>query len=499
MGGCTGRGALAGAVLTVLLACGSGASPGAGPGGSTGPTGATGPTGTTGPTGGSGGGASVAPPVKVGDFAFYGPDQGLSPTVHDVSADEAGNVYVAAGDAVYARARGETDFRRFTPEAAGLTRNCHDPAYISVPTPPDPPATCPIISVAGGAPGTAVLGFQGVGVDYDYDAPWALDSGGADLVAFDGTALTRTRHVLLASPPGVVCEHWRPGTGNTVCDETWIDSPWMSGRKKMRQVKRIVVNHDARHALSLGDVYFGATHGTIGILVARPGARGWIDYTRGDPAWADTAGVWEHEHPARSWTDGRFLTGESTGLALDPVTNVPWFSNQFFTSSLPDYATTPHPSWNGWWGPTSKLRWFWQEDGDPDDPSLRDNVSGLSFCDDGALWVASSNHGIGRYDPSTGAWKGISTPSNHGNAVSAVACDPADGSVWVGFAWGGFGRLRGDRWDARYGVPPEAPAFTWNPVTAIQIDRWAQPRIVYLAHAPSAKYGPGGVTVYTGP
>jgi hypothetical protein len=267
----------------------------------------------------------------------------------------------------------------------------------------------------------------------------------------------------------------------------------------MRQVKRIAVNHDTRRSLSYGDVYFGATHGTLGILVAQPEARGWLDSTKGDPAWADARGVWEHEHPARSWPDGRFLTGESTGLALDPITNVPWFANQFFTTSLPEYATARRPSWNGWWGPMAPFLAFWQTQGNPDDASLRDNVSGLSFCDDGTLWVASGNHGIARHDPSTGAWQGISTPPGYGDAVSAIACDPADGSAWVGFAWGGFGRVRDGGWDPESSVPANAPTFTWNPVRSIQIDRWASPRIVYLAHQPSARYGPGGVTAYGGP
>ena len=441
---------------------------------------------------------NVAPPVIVGDFTFYGTDQGLSATVHDVSADEAGNVYVAAGDAVFARARANRDFKKFTPDAAGLTRNCHDPQYISNPNPPNPLASCPVISVAGAAAGKAVIGFQGVGVDYDYDAPWALDSGGADLLSFDGTALTRDRHVFLASPPGVICEDWVPGTNNTVCATTWVDSTWMSGRKKMRQVKRIVVNHDARRALSYGDVYFGATHGSLGILVAHPDQRGWIDYTRGDPAWADTRGVWEHEHPAKTWpADGRFLTGESTGLAWNPTDGVPWFSNQYFTTSLPGYATIPHPSWNGWWSAMTTLRAFWEPDGNPDDASLRDNVSGLSFCADGTLWVASSNHGIGRYDPRTDTFTAIALPAGYGNAAAAIACDPADGSVWVGFVWGGFARWKAGSWS--HFVPQNAPQFTWNPVRAIQVDRWTTPRVVYLAHERSARYGPGGVTAYTGP
>jgi hypothetical protein len=439
----------------------------------------------------------------IGDFTFYSVDQGLSPDVWDVSADEGGNVYVVTGDAVYARTRDALDFRRFTPADAGLTQNCHDPAQIANPDPPDPLVTCPIISVAGGAAGKAVLGLRGVGIDFDYDAPWALDSGGADLVTFDPAAgtLTRDRHVLIASPPGVICEHWHPGTNNTVCDETWADSPWMGGRKKMRQVKHIVVNHDAARARSYGDVYFGATHGSLGILAAHPDARGWLDYTKGDPKWADTLGIWEHEHPANSWPpDGRYLTGESTGLALDPLENVPWFANQFRIASLPDYATAAHPSWNGWWGamsPPQPYLAIWEPEGNPDDASRRDNVSGLSFCANGTLWVASSNHGLARLSRD-GTTTLVPLPTGYGNAASAVACDPADGSVWVGFAWGGYGRWNG-AWDYRYFVGPDAPQFTWNPVRSIQIDRWTRPRAVYIAHEASPKYGPGGVTVYTGP
>jgi hypothetical protein len=55
--------------------------------------------------GGSGGGGDaphdqparvVKPPIVGGAFRYYSVDQGLPPDVRDVSADEGGNVYVAA-------------------------------------------------------------------------------------------------------------------------------------------------------------------------------------------------------------------------------------------------------------------------------------------------------------------------------------------------------------------------------------------------------------------
>jgi len=441
------------------------------------------------------------PPAASGSFLFYGKDQGLTADVSDVSPDEGGNVYVAAGGAVFAKRRADQDFAKFEPKDAGLTANCWDEKEIKNPTPAGDPFTCPVISVAGAAAGKAVIGFKGVGIDYDYDAPWALDSGGADLVTFDGTKLARDRHVLIASPPGVICEHWADPPMNTVCNETWIDSTWMSGRKKARQVLRIVVNHDPRRTRSYGDVFFGATHASISILVAQPDQRGWIDYTKGDPKWAETKGIWEHEHPAIAAPDGRFLTGESTGLAIDPTTGVPWFSNEIRTASLPGYASMSHPSWNGWWGDMSPPRVgdggflaFW---GDPANTSYWDGVSGLSFCDDGTLYVGSTGHGLGRHRPD-GSWTQIDFPGSAWGAT-AIACDPSDGSVWVGFGTGGFGRWKDGAWQQDSAVPKDAPQFASNPVRSIQIDRWTTPRIVYMAHTPTQQYGPGGVTVYNGP
>jgi hypothetical protein len=94
-----------------------------------------------------------------------------------------------------------------------------------------------------------------------------------------------------------------------------------------------------------------------------------------------------------------------------------------------------------------------------------------------------------------GALSYLALPEGLGNSANAVACAPSDGSVWVGFGWGGFGRWNGSWWTVEQAGPP---AFALQgPVRAIQIDRWASPRIVYLAHAAS-RFGPGGLTVYQG-
>jgi hypothetical protein len=501
------------AAAAVMAACGGGSSAAKQPAGTEQPPGdqpAPTPTPTPTPTP-----AQVKPPLVTGDYAFYGTDQGLTDTIYDVSADEGGNVYVAGGAAVFAKTLAAQDFARFDASTSGLTKNCHDPSQIANATPPDGAAMCPIISVAGSAAGKAIIGFHGVGTDGDLDADWAIDSGGADVVTFDGTTMTRARHVFIASPPHTACERWADPPANTVCGETYIGSIWDVGRRKLRQVNRIVVNHDRTRSLSYGDVYMGGTHASLTILVANPDARGWIDYLAlsdkgtSDPKWQDSKGIWEHHHPAIDSPSGAFLTGSAYAIALDPVNNTPWYANAIRIASLQGYAIDSHPTWHMWWGdqvPALPHLWIWQQEGSQTDASLRDNVSSMSFCADGTLWVGSDNHGLARVsldrsrlNDTTAGYdiRRIPTPDATGGAM-AVACD-TDGSLWVGFSWGGFGRLKNGSWTNMSFLLQGVPKFVLNPVRSIQIDRWSGTRRVYLAHLPSIRNGPGGVTIYSGP
>jgi len=507
-----GWAAALGAIAIAIAGCGGGGgtktpTDTSGGGDTSGDGGGAGGGGDGGGSGGGGGGGgdvapAVKPPVVVGSFRFWGAEQGLSARISDVSADEAGNVYVAAGDAVFAKTRDAQDFTRFDADAAGLTKNCHDPSQISNPSPTDPAVMCPVISVAGSTPNNAIIGFQGVGTDGDTDADWAVDSGGADVVTFDGKALARERHVRIATPPGYVCEFFVEGTNDTECYTFW-DPFYNFGRRKLRQVQRIVVNHDKGRALSYGDALLGGTHASISILVANPEARGLEDLTKGDPAWADAKDVFEHEHPA-IFAHGKFLTGEAWALAFDPTTNVPWYANQIRMASLPGYATMRRPELSShfhgpWWGnqdPPNPHLWIWSEDADPADLAKRDGVQSIAFCDDGTMWVGSESHGLAFRRKGASTFTTLGVPSGAGGAL-AVACDPLDGSVWVGFAWGGFGRYKGGAWVTDI-APDDLPAFARGPVRSIQIDRWATRRIVYLAHLES-RLGPGAVTAYDGP
>lgn len=457
----------------------------------------------------------IAPPVVMGDFTFYGPAQGLPASVWDVSADEGGNVYVAAGAAMLAKARTDRDFKKFDAATSGLTTNCDEAKS----------AMCPIVSVGGAEPGRALIGFKGIGSDGDSDPNWQIESGGADVVTFDGAALSRERHVHVAGWPERICEDYS-------LPPCFVgDQIFEKGRRKVRQVLRIAVNHRAG-TLHHGDFWIAGTHGTFSLLAARAAERGMQDLSSQYPGTEDRRGVWEHDHPALTdGVTGDFLTGDSTAIAVDPLTGDPWAANQFRLAGKFGYAVradgSPQrsgwdaamwPPYRGWSLPGETYLDVWKDtiplnfgQYDARDPSNADNTSSVSFCDDGSLWVASGTRGLARItfdraairvdpsgvDPATVLTVDhVALPTATGNNAWAVACD-LDGSLWVGFGWGGFGRRFPDgSWQY---LPTDAPAFTANPVRNIQIDRWASPRRVYLAHVSTTRLGPGGVTAYAGP
>ncbi len=440
----------------------------------------------------------AGPSATIGAFTFYGADQGMAADVWDVSPDEAGNVYVAAGSSLLVKRRADEAFRGFDAAAVGITRNCDEQKT----------QACPLVSVGGAAPGVAVVGLQGLGRDGDLDPDWWLDSGGADVVAFDGEKVSRTRHVHVAGMPHQFCMDHSPPP----C--TFGDATWEKGRRKVRQILRIAVNHRAG-TLQYGDVWMAGTHGTFNLIVANPGLRGWVDLTPQFPGTEDRKYVWEHDHPSMyAWAtiDGTkqfgFLTGTSTALALDPTTGDPWGAHELRLATKQGGGSRAD-GWNApmWppWSPENEILSYldvWPDpipldpmDYDARDPRWMDATSSLSFCDDGTLWIASWIHGLARRAPD-GSISYVDLPPELGNSAFAVACDPSDGSVWVGFGWGGFGRFDGEWWTVEQIGPP---AFALqSPVRSIQIDRWTTPRIVYFAHAAS-RFGPGGVTVYRGP
>jgi hypothetical protein len=436
-------------------------------------------------------------PVKVGHWTYYGTAQGLSGDIQDVSADEGGNVYVAGGDALYVKLREDERFLRFDSSNAGLTVNCNDPAEIDLPEPTKPFYQCRILAVAGASPGKAIIGFEGFGHEaYASGWDWVLETGGADVVQLDPDAgtLSRTRHVLIASPPHVICS---VGDARTGCDPD--DWAWTSGRRLVHKVRRIVVNHDTASAL-YGDVWLGGEHGTFSALLNDAAARGYVDRTEGWAGFEDAKDVWEHLHPAVFWEahPDSWINGEGWALSIDPRNGRPWGSNEYRTAYVAGYG--PNLAWDQWglgpWDATTSTELIdvWPDGDSPFDWEAFDAVRSMSHCPDGTLWIGSLAHGLARI-ATDGTISYRDVPGG-ANGISAVACDPSDASVWIGLVHGGVTRLRDGAFE-----PVDAtglPAFASHPVQSIQIDRWSSPRIVYFAFL-ATDAGAGGVASYEGP
>jgi hypothetical protein len=443
--------------------------------------------------------------VKLGDWTYYGSHQQLPGDVHDASADEAGNVYVAGGDAVYVKTRTAEQFLRFDSENAGLSKRCNDIKYLTDPVPAAPFQQCPVISVGGAAPGTALVGFDGFGYEGDGGAPWALTTGGADVVAFDAAAgkLTRTRHVLVAAPPHVICDYGHvEWTSTCVAPAATPGQPpppapwfWDHGRRLVRRIRRIVVNHMVGTDL-YGDTWFGGNHGTLSVLLHDAARRGWVDTIEPgfDPYWADARDVWEHVHPAvtNPANPADIIVGEGYGVAIDPRNGQPYGSNGIRTTGLYGYPDLVHRQWGF---STNKLA-VWPE------APLGDDIRSVTMCADGGLWVASTWHGLGRIDVDTMTVTDlVALPGNAG--ALTVACDPSDGSLWVGPTAGGLLRYRNGAFE-KIDLSAGAPAFASQPVLNVQFDTWTTPRIAYFAFGPardaatSQITSPGGVGAYAG-
>ena len=458
-----------------------------------------------------GGGTVLGPPVVIGHWTYYGQGQALPPDIRDVSADEGGNVYVAGVDALYATTRGASQFLRFDAANAGLTENCNDATYMKIDNPPTPYTLCPVISVAGAAPGKVFVGLEGFGIEAEQGgATWAIHTGGADVVTFDPASRSaqKQRHVFMASPPHVVC-----GTNGesfvTSCDPT--DPWWNNGRRLFRQVMRIAVNHDPS-SVAYGDAWMGGNHATFSVLLNNAAARGYNDRAVGaGPEWTDAIGTWEHLHPAIYGLYGEFLVGETHALSIDPRNGQVWGSNEIRTAYVTVYPDLADLQW--WMGPiffdptgaTSPVSYYdlWPDSGDPWSGPTNDQVRSISHCMDGTVWVGSLTHGLARIDPS-GAVSYLSLPdASLKNSVNAVACDPADASVWIGLGNGGLLRYQNGTFTTV--AIAGAPGFAGQVVQSIQVDRWSGGnRVLYFAFgatkdATGRIVSAGGVGAYDGP
>ncbi len=381
-------------------------------------------------------GGYVALPTVPG-WTFYGPQHGGPRTAFGVSADPAGNLWVAGGDdGLFLLTPGATRFRRFT-AADGLASYADDDGVHGY----------RVLSVAGATAHSAIVGYQGIhgGAD-EADPAWMVKSGDADRVEWNGAGLL-VKHFDLATPPGV-------------------STTYPQGRDKIRDVFRIV--YDAKS----GDVWFGGNHG-IAQYDAKLGR------------------VFEHQHadingylPNGNYT---LLSGDWYGLALDQSGDV-WLGGGHRLARL-SYASERRQ----FWATMAPKVDVWPDrkpaDARPEERT-DDFVQDLAIASDGTVWVGSIPNGLARLAPD-GASVSYITSGLLDKKVTALEVDPADGSLWVGHIWGGITRLGTQTvfYDERaFGRPVIA-----GRVTDIQSDALSGQRRILVS------FETGVIGIYVGP
>ena len=457
------------AMALAAIACSSGAGPLEGPPSTSPilsvdtPDGGSPDTGGNGGPGGPGGTPPHGPEAPIefpgtSGWQFFGPQNGGPRQVFGVTADGAGNIWVAGGeDGLFVLTPGATEFKRFT-RADGL--NGYADATGS--------HGYDVISVAGGPGSTVFVGYRGIGIS-DTDPMWELKSGDADKVVWNGATLS-VRHFDISTPPGV-------------------DPHYPQGREKIRTIYRIV--YDAR----TGNVWFGGDHG-VALYEAR-GNR-----------------IWEHQHAAingykqtraedpegKSYT---LISGDWPGVALDAAGDV-WIGGG------PRVALLKYGSEGGnFWadmdcGPFSASPTCVHFQGMP--PALDvwpdavagdarpeertdDVVSDLLVDGDGSLWVGSLN-GLARLRPTGTQFYPPGLMVNP--KVTALERDPKNGSIWIGHLWGGVTRIvnGSTQW---FSLNEFGRTLIDGIVSDIQSDvRNGQRRILVA-------FSSGAIGVYTGP
>ena len=464
---------------------GSDGGPGAGPdaGADAGPGAAIdGGTADAGTDAGVPGTVTVVPSSDGWRFASDGLPSG---SVMGASADEGGNLWVAGGSAgVFVQSGGSGSFRGF-----GIGDGLHPYGSLSGPiarargVPDGTPAdrnpsldATPVISVAGGPPGTVFVGYQGKsGCEDEFDRhgetladhasadPSIYKSGDADKVVLSGGGLA-VSHFDISSGPGVVSNE-------------------PIGREKLCTVHRLLHEHGTNR------VWLGGNHGfALGF--------------------ADTAAVFEHVHPGINDVHNWMMSDAYLGIALDTVlhldgTGMPvydlWFGGMIRTTRFRfgetggdywkaqplterygggDISADPAAQAAYWnridvWPDAVGERWDPPRDWRSREPDALnpahwnyDNVTGIAVLKNGDAWVSSHTNGLRRLNHD-GKLVGDASAWLPSRSIGALARDPLDDSVWIGFRESGLGiwRLRTDGTLLQYGAAAlgdQADSAVWD-------------------------------------
>jgi len=438
--------------------------------------------------------SSTPPPPPSGNgWTFHGTAQGGPRYVFGVSADEGGNLWVAGGEeGLFVLPKGQTRFRRFT-----LADGLRPYGYMLDGSAPAGEKYLKVLSVAGGPPGVAFVGYEGKKpapgmptCEDEWDAAPAAGrtpdasiykSGDADRVTLTDTGIQVVHYDLSSGPNKVAAEP--------------------RGREKLCNILRIA--YDARTK----SVWFGANHG---FAWGNPNFAG---YSCAPGTWDySCAGVKEHVHPAiNAWNSDQtrvvLLTDAYHGVSVASNGDV-WFGGANRSTRF-RYGTN---GYNYWAAQTqtedSGYAWnrydIWPDAvGEPNIPTraqrVDDQVSGMAVMSDQSVWVGSWSRGLALLDPSGTRLRTLSTELVDGKGyVSAVAGDPLDNSVWAGANWGGgLSRVQGST-VLKYGSGVLPSELVWMRISDIQVDRSSNPRRILVAFQ-GTDTTPGAIGVYSGP
>ena len=414
------------------------------------------------------GGVSITIPNAAG-WTFYQQKDGLtSSEVMGASFDEGGNLWVAGGTyGVYVMRAGSSTFQQFT-----LADGLHPYGYMADGSPADTSPYLEAISVSGGRAGIGFVGYMGkpppaghLECEDNWDSdptpdPAIYKSGDADKLTLNGAGIDVVHYDIFSGP-------------NVVGGE-------LRGREKLCNVFRVVYEHGTNN------VWFGANHGF---------AWGHADFA-GDPtcdgqypgykASANCAGVWEHVHPAIGGSKGEILTADYRGVAVDLTQpgNV-WFGGLIRTTlfkmgSMGDYYLAANDSQTN----QANIIDVWP-DAVPDYPTpaqrVDDAVSGIVSTPDGSIFVSSLYYGVRHLDHAGGFMGDITNLQDP--HVTALARDPGDGSIWIGYTGWGFGvsQYMPDGTMRNYNYAALGQDLSSSEVSDIQVDTFSSPHRVVVS------------------
>jgi hypothetical protein len=399
---------------------------------------------------------------------IQGQDGLASNEVMGVSVDEGGNLWIAGGTSgLFVERAGSTTVQQF-----GLTDGLHPYGYMPDGSPSDLDPHLEAISVSGGPSGTAFVGYMGktpgpgqLDCENNWDElhavpdPTIYKSGDADRVTLNGAGISVVHYDIFSGP-------------HVVKDE-------LRGREKLCNIFRVVYDHtpnpDGNHS-----IWFGGNHGfALGKaeFAGDPTCNG--EY-QGDPDFqpGNCAGVFEHVHPAIDGPNGGTLTADYHGMALDlnpDPANLHdiWFGGYNRTtrfkygSSNEDYFTAQTRTEND----PSNIIDVWKDTIDNTTTTLQpedDAVSSIVSLDDGHVLIGSFNLGLRELDHDGNFVRDVTgLPVPH---VFAMARDPEDGSIWVGYGGAGVSQILADGTVVNYGGQVFGNAVSNMEVHDIQID-----------------------------